>query len=76
MNGAEINNLPQNYIPNVTGNDILDKVVRILDKGVEGMDEDTFIECKDELYRVWRLLVTLSAENSTLKDRIVELGGR
>ena len=76
MNKAEINNLPQDYIPNVTGNDILDKVVRILDKGVEGMDEDTFIECKDELYRVWRLLVTLSAENSTLKDRIVELGGR
>ena len=76
MNKAEINNLPQDYIPNVTGNDILDKVVRILDKGVEGMDEDTFIECKDELYRVWRLLVTLSAENSTLKDRIVELGDR
>lgn len=71
-----MNRLPADYIPLVTGNDTLDKIVRIMDKGVEGMDEKTFVECRDELYRVWRMTVTLSAENSTLKDRIVELGDR
>ena len=65
-----------NYKELVAGNEKLNNIANILDRAVEGMDEDTFIECRDELYRVWRLLVTLSAENSTLKDRIVELGDR
>ena len=71
-----MNRLPADYIPSKTGNDILDKIVRILDKGVEGLGEKEFVECRDELYRVWRMAVNLSAENSTLKDRIVEMGGR
>ena len=65
-----------NYKELVEGNEKLNNIANILDRAVEGMDEDTFQDYVKTLNKLWACCIALSVENSTLKDRIVELGGR